>query len=367
MHESMFSNKITLTTPQGLNTVKVDITKTESSVEIRLIDTSNIFSLFVCSISSSDFYILKRDQDILVDYDRFVQILVNLFHGTSTNKYTATFGDCLLRFIENSEFRNICKLELKFSKPEESQFRRYLGDLISRMEGDNIKLIKENSVLRDRCVNGDRDLRDKMRFLESENTELRRRYELLSKDQAALEARFGSKDDELSRMSNKIYVLESENTQLRYELEKYQRDNAPSYKEQLRTKEDETEELSKEISTANELIKKLRQENSELKSFKTDNLAGVQKEVDRNGELSEKVRDLEKRLASIESKYKRAKEENREKTQKIEELLESNRILAKKLENAQNVYSHFFSKKVEDHSDNFSDTFSLRPESPPPR
>lgn len=367
MHESMFSSKITLTTPQGLNTVKVDITKTESSVEIRLIDTANIFSLFVCSISSSDFYILKRDQDILVDYDRFVQILVNLFHGTSTNKYTATFGDGALKFIENSEFRNICKLELKFCKPEESQFRRYLGDLISRMESDNIKLIKENSVLRDRCMNGDRDLKDKLRFLESENIELRRRYELLGKDHSALEARAGSKDEEISRISNKVYALESENTQIRYELEKYQRENALSYKDQLRAKENEAEELAKEISIANELIKKLRQENSELKAFKADNAAGIQKEADRNRELGEKVGELGKRLTTVESKYKRAKEESKEKTQRIEELLEANKALAKKLENAQNVYSHFFSKKVEDHSDNFSDTFSLRPESPPPR
>lgn len=178
MHESLFNNKITLTTPFGLNTVKVDIIKTESSVEIRLIETTNIFSLFICNITSSDYYILKKDQDILVDYDRFVQVLVNLFHGAATNKYSTLFKDNILKFIENSDFRNICRLELKFSKPEDTQFKRYLGDLITRMENDNIKLIKENSILRDRCLNGDRELKDKIRYMESENIELRRRYEL---------------------------------------------------------------------------------------------------------------------------------------------------------------------------------------------
>jgi len=366
MHESMFSNKITLTTPTGLNTVRVDIIKGESYVEIRLIDTSSIFSLYVCSITSSDYYIIKRDQDILVDYDRFVQVLINLFHGTASNKYSATFNDGVLRFIENCEFRNICRLELKFNKPEEAQFKRYLGDLLGRMESDNIKLIKENSILRDRCMNGDRELKEKIRFLESENTEIRRRYELVSKDQSLLEGKLGSKEEEIARLTNKIYCLENENSQLRYELEKFQRENSLSYKEQLKTKESQVEEITKEMATANDLIKRLRQENLELKEYKKSTLASTQRESEMVDELREKIEELSKKLTHSEAKYKKVKEENKEKTQKIDNLLEQLKNTSKRLENAQNVYNHFYSKKVDDHADNFSDTFSLRPESPPP-
>ena len=367
MYESLYNSKITLSTSTGLSTVKVDITRTDASVEIRLIDTSNIFSLWIYSLSSSDFYLLKKEQDILVDYERFIQILINLFHGAASSKYTTTFTDGLLRFIENSEFRNICKLELKFSKPEETQYRRYLGDIVSRMESDNIKLIKENSVLRERCMNGDMALKDKVRFLESDNQELKRRFDLIKRDIGSFEERNAMKEEEIAQLSNRLYSLDQENAQLRYDLEKYQRENSSTLKEQLKNKEDEMEVLTKEISTANEIIKKLRAENSELKLFKSEHQAGSQREKERNEDLSTKMEESIKKLAHTESKYKKAKEDLKEKIQRIEELTESNKSLAKRLENAQNVYNHFYSKKVDDHPDNLSDTFSLRPESPPPR
>lgn len=367
MHESIYNNKITLSTPSGLSNVKVDITRTDSSVEIRLIDTSNIFSLWVYSLSSSDFYLLKREQDILVDYERFIQILANLFHGTATSKYTATFTDGNLRFIENSEFRNICKLELKFSKPEETQYRRYLGDIVSRMESDNIKLIKENAILRERCVSGDLALKEKMKFVESENQELKRKLESIRRDLATYEERNTLKEEEIAKISNRLYSLDNENSQLRYELEKYQRENSSTLKEQLRSREEELEVLTKEMATANDIIKKMRAENSELKTFKNDNTSIIQREKERNEDLSSKIEEAVKKLQSTESKYKKAKEEIKDKNHKIEELSESNKSLTRRLENAQNVYNHFYSKKVDDHPDNLSDTFSLRPESPPPR
>lgn len=367
MHESLFNNKITLSTPTGLTPVKVDVIKTEIGIEVRLIDTSNIFSLWIYTLTSSDFYILKRDQDILVDYDRFVQILVNLFHGVATSKYIANFSEGILRFIENFEFRNICKLELKFTKPEETQYRRYIGDLIGRMEGDNVKLIKENSILRERCLSGDHNMREKTRFLEKDNTELRRRLDLVQRDLGEIQEKAVNRENEITKLSTRIYEIENENGHLRYEIEKYEKDNSISLRDQLKGKEEELEEMRKEINTANEIIRKLRQENSDLKQFKSENLSAVQKEADRCEELSQKLEEAIKKGGQIESKYRKAKEELREKMQKMEEMNEANRALTKKLENAQNVYNHFYSKRIDDHPDNFSDTFSLRPESPPGR
>lgn len=367
MHESLFNNKVTLSTPSGLSSVKVDISKSDTGIEARLIDTSNIFSLWVCSISSSDFYILKRDQDILVDYDRFIQVLVNLFHGAATGRYTASFNDGVLRFIENSEFRNICKLELKFTRPEETQYRRYLGDLVGRMEADNIKLIKENAILRERCVTGDQAIKDKARFLEQENSELRRRGEHMQKDLAMLGEKERIKDEEIAKLSSRIYAVEEENGQLRYEVERYERENSVSVREQLKRREAELDEMKKEIDTANEIIKKLRAENSELREFRQKKEDINRKETEKRTELEEKLEEAERKLSHIEAKYKKMKEEAREKGNKAEELTEMNKVLMKRLENAQNVYNHFYSKKIDDQGENYSDTFSLRPESPPGR
>jgi len=367
MHDSLFNNKVTLSTPSGLTPVKVDISKSDTAVEVRLIDTSNIFSLWLYSLSSSDFYILKRDQDILVDYDRFIHILVNLFHGAATARYTATFSDGVLRFIENSEFRNICKLELRFSRPEETQYRRYLGDLVERMEGDNVKLIKENGILRERCLSGDQAMKEKLHGLEHENGELRRRGELMQRELAMVGEKQRAKEEEVARMSSRIYGLEEENGRLRYEIERYERENSETAREQLKRKEGEEEEMRKEIEAANGIIRKLREELAELREYKSRREEAGKKEASRQKEQGERLLEAERKLSQVETKYKKLKEEVREKTSKVEELAETNRGLVKRLEHAQNVYGHFYSKKIEDHGENYSDTFSLRPESPPGR
>ncbi|KAI4292980.1 spindle assembly abnormal protein 6 [Pancytospora philotis] len=363
----MFNGKVTLSTASSVITVKVDVIRHDASLEVRLIDTSNIFTLYICTITQSDFYVLKRDQDILVDYERFVSILASLFHCLSVSKLSATFNDGVLRFIENGEFRNICKLELRFAKPDDTQYRRYLADLLARMEGDNVKLIKENAVLRDRCANGDRELKDRLRATEAEMAECRRRYELQNKDLAGLEARCREKEDELARLSARLFEMEGENSQLKYDLEKYQRDNSQSFREQLKAREDELEASLKEVKVANEIIKEIRRENSELKGQKLESLSSLQKETEKNEELGEKFGAVSKKYKALEDKYKALKEDSRAKASKLQEIEKSNKVLSKELENAKNVYNHFYSKKVDEANDNYSETFTLRPESPPPR
>ena len=76
---------------------------------------------------------------------------------------------------------------------------------------------------------------------------------------------------------------------------------------------------------------------------------------------------MNRKYKALEDKYKNVKDELKIKSIKLDELENSNKSLSKRLENAQNVYNHFYMKKVEDNPDNFSDNFSIRPESPPPR
>ncbi|KAI5149857.1 spindle assembly abnormal protein 6 [Enteropsectra breve] len=367
MNESLFNGKVSISTPTSIINAKIDIIKLDTSVEIRLIDTSNIFTLFTCHISQSDFYILKRDQDILVDFDRFIHVLVNLFHNLSTNRLSAYFSDGKLRFMENNEFRNICKLELKFTKPEETQYKRYLADLLSRMENDNVKLIKENGILRDKCVNGDRDLKERLRYCESEIQEYKRRIEMVSKENEMLESRVRGKEEEASRISSKIYGIEEENTGLKLELEKYQKENKMSYKEQAEAKEDELQEMVKELKTAREIIIQLKKENDAYKEEKRGHQLNAKQEIEKYSDISDKYESVLRKQKTAEEKYKTAKMELKEKTKELEELALINKSLSKRLENAQNVYNHFYSKKVDDTGDAYSDTFSLRPESPPPR
>lgn len=364
MKELIFNGRVTMSSSSSLVTMKVDILKYESQLEIRLIDTTNIFTLFVCTITQSDFYVLKRDQDILVDYDRFVQIIVSLFYSLSVNKLAATFNNCILRFIETGEFRNICKLELKFTKPEELQFKKYLSDLLLRMENDNVKLVKENSMFRDKCINGDREWKEKIEYLETETRECKRRMELQGRDLAIAEGNLEKKDEEISKLSERLFSMENENTQMKYEIEAFRKENSESYKELLKKKEIEWEECLKEIRTANEIIKKMRKEKDGLEEQNKIYLKRKEKECSKFEELQTKYNSITKKYKEIEDKYRQLKDENRMKNSKLEELESTNRGLLRNLENTQNVYNHFFSKKVEDQMDNYSDGFSIHPESP---
>lgn len=366
MAETIFNGKASLTAGASLITVKVDIIKYENQLDIRLIDTSNIFTLYVCTISQSDYYVLKRDQDILVDYDRFVLIVASLFHSLSTDRLSATFAEGVLRFIENGEFRNICKLELRFRKPEETQYRRYLGDLLSRMESDNIKLIKENAVLRDKCINGDREAREKMRYLESETADYKRRMEMQGGDMGLLESRLARKEEETAQLSSRIFALETDNSQMKYDLEKFQKDNSQSYKELLRGREEELETALKDIKTANEIIKRLRGENEELRNSKGSLAEKAGREASAVRELTEKLSAATKKLKAVEEKYKELKETSKGCATKMKEFKASNKSLQKNLDNFQNMYSHILGRKIDDPADSFPDVYSAHPESPEP-
>ncbi|KAL6122436.1 Sas-6 [Nucleospora cyclopteri] len=364
MHESLYSEKITIFSPKGTSTMKVDIIKHETFIEIRLIETSNIFTLFVCTISQSDFYMYKKEQEILVSYDRFIPILINMFYKISTNEgnLTATMvtkndNQFSLQFVEQTEFKNIKKLELTFNKPEEFQYRKYLGDLLSRMENDNIKLIKENKILRERAIRGDKSLNDKLRFLESENADVKKRLEIVNEELSTVEYKYNSEREEFYQMSNKISELERENAQLNFELEKYHKANSPNLQETLTSKKKELTAKENELFAANENISKLKEENKELKSFK----AKIEAENSQTAQAG--LETMKNKTSYLENKVKAYKSEVREKKERIEKLQAENRSLSKRLETAQNVYSYFHDRKSDDRDD--MNNFTLEPENPP--
>ncbi len=371
MNETIFNGKVTLSSNSSLLTMKVDIIKYDAQMEIRLIDTSNIFTLFVCTITRSDFYILKRDQDILVDYERFTQIIVSLFYSLSIDKLSGNFVNNTLRFIETVEFRNICKLELKFTKPEETQYKRYLSDLLQRMENDNLKLLKENAMLREKCIKGDREIKEKIAYIEAESREYKRRMELQGRDLGVAEEQIEKKEEEIAKLSNRLFEMENENTQMKYEIDNYRKDNRESYRDMLKKKEGELEESLKEIRTANEIIKKIKAEKEALDEYKKNHIRKKEKDALRYEELEKKYNGLARKYKELEEKYRQIREDNKEKSARLSELEATNKGLLRNLESTQNVYNHFFCKKVDtkidsksDKIDNYSDGFSIQPESP---
>ncbi|ORD99325.1 SAS6 [Hepatospora eriocheir] len=368
MAESIFNNKITLSSKNEVLNMKVDIIKHETFIEVRLIEFNNIFNLYVCTISQPDYYIYKREQEITVDYERFISELVKLFHSLSLNRYNGLFIDNTLKFIEYGDFRNICKLELKFNKPDEHQYKMYISDIIRRLESDNVKLYKETKLLREKCIDGDRSLNDKIRHLELENNEYRKRIETLSNEISNIEYKYSSEKQEFSNMTNRHYELETENKRLKEELEEFNKDNPVSLKSRLSNKDLEINRYKGEIKSNSNLIDQLRTENRELKAYKR-NKEGFDEDSEAAKTLKEKYEELFNKNKQIEEKYKDIKTTLKEKKSKIESLQSKNKELSKQLANAQNVYNHFYNKNVGDTDYKGDDVdfpeFNLQSENPP--
>ncbi|KAF7683850.1 Spindle assembly abnormal protein 6 like protein [Astathelohania contejeani] len=375
MRESVFTGRIPIHCQNNdiPTLLKCDVTKEDDKVEIRLIDTKDLFTFFVCAISSGDFYMIKREQDIRVDFERFTRKLIEMFHNLSRNKLTASFDNNKFKFIEKNEFRNIIRLELKFFKPDESHYRRYLSDVISRMEGDNIKLIKDNSLIKEQCRCIEKDLQDRIRFLESENNETQRKIEKLYRERDDLMKRVREKEEDNERCQNKIVKLEKEKNKLEYEIEKMKIHEVKI--ETLNSRIEDllkrNEELETDINTANDIIKKLRVENKNMKKELEDVLIKQENFENKTNLLKRENDESTRKIKTLEEKNKKLKSDLKEKSSRLETLENENRLLAKKLDDAQSVYNHFYSKKVESVSNNSQSSdsnsifSSIQPESPP--
>ncbi|EOB14533.1 Laminin subunit beta-4 [Nosema bombycis CQ1] len=353
MKEILFTGKIPITSSNEDIPwqMKCDITRSDDLVEVRLIDTRDIFTFYVCNLSQSDFYILKREQDLIVDYESFIPILVKLFHGILTKRLFALFSKETTKFmfVEKSEFRNIIRLELPFLKPDESHFKRYLSDIIERMESYNIKLIKENGMLKEQCINGDKQMKDKISYLEGESSSLKIKLEKIYKESDKLNKENLEKDLNLKDLKNKIFKLEKDNNELNYDLEKSKLEIVKNQgiKSNIDNYEKEIINLKKEIETANEIIKDLKEENKEIKSnkehFEEENLK-IKKS---NENLKKDLEDFKKKLKNLINKNKQLEEENEKIIKSNENLKKEGENIKKKLENAQSVYNHFYNKKME--------------------
>lgn len=374
MRESIFSGRIPLTSPNEEIPwqMKCDIVRYEDKVEIRLIDIRDLFCFYLCSITSGDFYILKREQDIRVDFETFVRKTVEMFHMLSRNRLAAVFSrdNTKFLFIEKNEFKNIVRLELKFIKPEETHYKRYLSDIIYRMESDNIKLIKENSFLKEQCKNGDRDLTDKVKYMEMDMRENEKKISSLYRELGILEEKYLGTSVENDKLIKKNVEYEKELNRLGYELEKGKlketkhETSAKTLSElnaDCKKLTERMRELEEEKNVAVEEIEKLRESNeSRLKDNKEMKSIG--------SKIKKELEELREKVKSLDEKLKTTRQTLRSSEARVKELEEENKSLKKKLENAQSVYHHFYNKNVEDNkqeSDNSTLFSSIQPDSPP--
>lgn len=375
MRESIFSGRIPITsTNEDIPwQMKCDITRRDDKLEIRLIDIKDLFSFFVCSISSGDFYLIKREQDIRVDFETFIRKTVEMFHQLTRHKLIAVFSreNYKFTFLEKNDFKNIVRLELKFTKPDELHYKRYLSDLIFRMENDNIKLIKENNFLREQCKNGDLEMTEKIKFLEMDLRESERRNSNLVKELGALEEKYLKKCNDLDFLERENSEMKDDFKKITIEFDRFKESEQKSVLHNRKVSEltIENKKLEDKLSDLEEVNKILEEENEKLKG-NFDEKRGESKELkSTNIKLKKELEELKERFKEIDDKYRVLKGSSKNIESKLKDLENENKILKKKLENSQNLYHHFYNKNKQQNPTPDSDESlindTVRPESPP--
>ena len=131
-------------------------------LEINLTDESDAFFLYSLRVSEEDFHVLKREQNLLVDFHQFPLKLIELLEQCISCKYESNPRfiaalDCcsrsgsphlaLLNIIETNSFRNITHLSLQVTAGDDASIKKYLAGLVKlyKEEGRGLKAALEET------------------------------------------------------------------------------------------------------------------------------------------------------------------------------------------------------------------------------
>lgn len=284
-----------------------------------------------------------------------------------------TIDDSKLRFVfmENNPFRNVTRLELVFYKPDENEFKKYLAEMISRFENDNVKLAKDLKMAREALNSVEKKMKEKIRFMESDYGELKGNYDSVYREKCYVEDEVVNKRKEIENLEKKIVEYEKRIAEHEYSRERMRMAEIKSQKEKNLLEElgEKVEKLEIELESKEKNGKRFKEEIRLLKNKESDyeDLRKTHKEeIERN----KRERDERgKKIKKYESVFKEMKSDINKQNEEIEALKRENKDLQKKLENSQSVYNYLYNKKGEKGNMNDSEDSSLfssvHPESPP--
>jgi len=283
---------------------------------MKLIDRVDPFFMWHVSLGEEEFFLLKREQSLLIDFSHFPYKLIELLQACVTHGreerhpvYTAWLAvsagtedgrraaDAVLTITEATSLRQVAHLSLKFQAVNDATMRKHLGEMLRQYRdevdglksrlytgsafgsvpqyaagpsmqsaGPNTDNSSSYQVLQERC----RFLEDRLASLESSRfptqagqsqmpsqpySTAQRRPASMSAMEAqvmGLETLVRERTSELSRMNELVSQLTQEKRQL-----EAARD---SLQEELSGKDQTTQQSRSDVAKANEIIKKLQEE-----------------------------------------------------------------------------------------------------------
>lgn len=376
MQDTLFTARIPVTSTDLPTTLKIHIALKSNTLELKLISTTNLFTFYLCTISPGDFSVTKREQGIKVDFQTFTKTLVNYFQSIIENDMAAicdTIDDSKIRFtfVENNAFKNLTRLELIFYKPGEHEFKKYLAEMITKFENDNVKLARDLKMAKETLASAERRAKEKLAAVESDCAEMKHGYDRIYMEKAVAEDEVDRLKKEAVRLEKKVIECEKKIGDYEFESEKMRIAEIKSGKERemIGKLKERLEGLEADLEARERSNKKLREDIKNLK-IKEQDLEDIKAARKDEGEKNRKERDeTKKKVKRLESLITDLKGELAKISGENEKIRHENRELAKKLENSQSVYNYFYKKKTEKGGSNESDESSLfstlQPETPP--
>lgn len=330
MKEVLFSGRlpITPTSVERSTSLKCEVIKTHEHLEIRLTDTKDMFNLYYSYITPSEYHNIRREQDLRVDYERFTYKLLEMLNDAVKGNLLLLFGKdgSKLVFLERNDFRNIVRLEVKLSRPDDVHFRRYISDIIGKTETENTRLARENAILKSEVETKDSSYSSTVSRLESELSSITTEYSGVKRN--------------VDRYVQEIQELKRE----------IQKNDMASSSLQME-KDRRIVQIEEDLGKANELVKRFMDESVERKR-----MAGVlqanEKELER---IREEWKEKTERVRELE-------EIRDEKNEVIKTLKTTNEALTSKLDNMHAIYSKIYKQSKtskEDSSEAMEDSNSL--------
>lgn len=117
--------------------------------------------LYVMDISETEFFSLKSEQSLLVDFAAFppklVEILERCLPGTNPNEKTSfdcvletrQTGEASLNVVENNLFKALCHFSLRFREATDNILKQHLAYRLSTERNQNEDLRAKNERLED--------------------------------------------------------------------------------------------------------------------------------------------------------------------------------------------------------------------------
>ncbi|XP_069693845.1 spindle assembly abnormal protein 6 homolog isoform X2 [Periplaneta americana] len=245
----------------------------EKSLSIEITDEDDPFMLYSLLVSESDFQVIKEQQGLLIEYDKFSFQLAELLHLCKSDSddggnYHLIIEECsgeifgnqktLMKIVERNQFKQLCHLSLQISVGTDSEIKKHMAV--------QLKMLKEA------LYNAEKKISEAEK--RAENTA--KKLELREQEIQKLQEKWLEESKTVNEKTTEQIAMERENTN------RIQQDMRKSFEEE----KNQLQTIIKETKKSYELlVEELQTEKKML--------------FEQNCETDSRLRDLENKIDSL--------------------------------------------------------------------